>query len=45
MKLSFHKTRWSPKTFRTPHIGVIVNDDHTQISFVVANFHFWVIVK
>jgi hypothetical protein len=43
MKINF--TKWSKGTFNTPHISVIVNEEYTQISFVVINYHWWIIIN
>jgi hypothetical protein len=42
MKINF--TRWT-KTYHTPHFGFIVNEDYYQLSFIVWNFHWWIIIN
>ena len=43
MKINF--TKWGKGTFHTPHFSVIVNETYTQISFVVINYHWWIIIN
>lgn len=49
--MKIHFTKWSKGTFHTPHFiiirskGIYSNDPgYTQVSFVVANLHWWVII-
>ena len=37
-------TKWS-RNYKTPNIGLIINDDYLQISFVFFNHHWWVIIN
>jgi len=39
---SLPKGQW---TFRTPNIGIIRNQDYTQVSFVVGSRHWWIIIN
>jgi hypothetical protein len=36
-------TRW--RTYHTPHIAFIPNEEYYQISFVVFNHHWWFIIN
>jgi hypothetical protein len=42
MKINF--TKWN-STYHTPHLSIIPNDDYIQVSFVVLNFHWWIIIN
>ena len=41
MKINFCK--WG--SYHTPYFSLIPNRDYTQISFVVLNFHWWIIIN
>ena len=41
MKIEF--ARW--RTYHTPHFTFVPDHQYWQLSFVVWNFHWWVIVK
>jgi len=43
MKINY--TRWGKETFKTPHFSIINNKDYIQVSFVVWNFHWWIIIN
>jgi hypothetical protein len=51
-RVSFHRTRWSGKSFYTPYIGIVRHGPSSwrdkgtiQISFVFINFHFWISIE
>lgn len=41
-KINF--TKWGAK-YCTPYLCIIPNKDYYQISFVVLNYHWWVIIN
>jgi hypothetical protein len=43
MKINYCK--WSKGTYHSPHLSVMRNEDYTQISFVILNHHFWIIIN
>ena len=42
MKINFN--RWG-KTYHTPHLCLIINEDDYGIHFAVLNYHWWVSIK
>ena len=50
MKIEFNKTKWRGQ-YATPYINVIpyqggsAGASYLQISFVILNYHFWVIIR
>ena len=43
MKINYCK--FYKGTYHSPHISVIVSETYTQISFVIINHHFWIIIN
>ena len=41
--MKIYKTKW--KTYSTPYLNFIPNDTYLQISFIIWNYHFWVIIN
>lgn len=44
MKTKINFTRWT-RTYHTPHFSFIPSEDYYQFSFVVLNFHWWIIIN
>ena len=42
--MKINHTKWHKK-YHTPHISVIDNTDYVQISLIILNHHWWVIVE
>lgn len=41
MKINF--TKW--KTYHTPYLSFIPNEYYYQVSFVILNYHWWIIIN
>ena len=41
--MKINHTKW--RSYSTPFIRLINNDDYIQIAFVVLNHHWWIIIK
>jgi hypothetical protein len=42
MKVNF--TKWG-KVYHTPHLSFINNETCYQISFIILNYHWWIIIN
>jgi len=42
-QMKINHTKW--RSYSTPYLGIINSEDYVQISFVVLNHHFWIIIN
>ena len=43
MKINY--ANWGRNYFNTPHIGIIFNKEYIQMSLVILNHHWWIIIN